>query len=381
MKRSKKGAWHAVLIVLAGCAATALLMAREERTPLVAAGIQALSVETLRVRPSDYQVRVAAWGFVAPRETIDIRPEVPGRVVEVPDHIFSGAPVVQGELLFAIDARDYRNTLAEAVAATEQARQALAIEKGRQTIARTEWQWLVDSGWPEDRDNALVLRAPQHKAQQAAVRMASARQARAALDVERTRIAAPCRGVILTEDLARGQVLEKGTMVARLACTDGYRILALFSPEYLLDPGSGAAVEIGSKRYQGVVKAVLPGIDLETRQKQALVELCGVQVPLGAYAKLTLHGPFFRNVTVVPKEALRSGSTVWVFSPDRKLEIRAVTILAQDMDNAVIGEGIAGNEEVILSHIACPLQGMDLRRTPPIVPAPADRTGKKVRGK
>jgi hypothetical protein len=101
---------------------------------------------------------------------------------------------------------------------------------------------------------------------------------------------------------------------------------------------------------------------------------------LGAYASLTLPGPSFKNVAVLPKEALRHGNTVWVLSENSTLEIRNVAVLAQDILNAVIGEGLKAQDHVILSHIASPLQGMNLHRAIPITEGSQKNVDNKGQG-
>ncbi|WP_319522604.1 efflux RND transporter periplasmic adaptor subunit [uncultured Desulfosarcina sp.] len=363
MKRKRKGRWAALAITLAGCAVAALLAAMDEEAPDIAIDRPVLAVETIRVQKADYRIRVPAWGFVKPRETIDIRTQVSGRVDRVSAKVFTGARVNRGEFLFSIDVRDYRNALVEATAAYETARQALAIEEGRQTVARSEWKLLEQSPWAGERNKALALREPQRKACRADVQAALAKQSRAARDVERTRIASPCKGVILSETIAEGDVMDRGDVALRVACTERYQILAAFSPQYRLDPKARTAViEIGTDRHDGVIKAVLPRIDPQTRQKQVLMAFAGQGVMLDAYASLTLPGPFFEDAVILPVEALRQGSSVWVLGADGTLVIREVTILARDLSHIVVGNGLMENDRVILTHIASPLQGMPLRQ-------------------
>jgi RND family efflux transporter MFP subunit len=358
--------WPAVLIALVGCALTIFLVTGEKEGLFSEVTTTTLSVKTLDVKKTDYRVQVPAWGLVEPRETIDIRTEIAGKVTHVSDRIFAGATVKQGAHLFSLDARGYRNKLAEASAALKQARQALAIEKGRQIIAKYEWKLLEKSQWQGNRNKALALRVPQIKEREAALQIATARQSQALLDIERTRVVAPCDGVILAERLAMGQVLDTGYTAMQIACTDCYRLKAMFAPGYFLDEAVDAVtIEIGPNRYMGVVKAVLPRIDPETRQKRALVEFKGKHVSLGAYAGLVLPGPRFKNVTVLPRDALRSGNSVWILNKNGTLEIRAVSVPAQDVQNIVISEGLTEGDRVILSHIAGPLQGMPLRMQSP----------------
>jgi RND family efflux transporter MFP subunit len=322
-----------------------------------------LSVETIVVYETDYQIRIPAWGQVEPIERIDIRPEIPGKVTEVSSGIFTGASVEQGAFLFSLDERDYRNKLAEAIAEEEQARQALEIEKGRQTIAQIEWEMLENSKWHVHKNKALALREPQLKELQASLKIANARRARVELEIGRTKITAPCKGDILMERLAMGQVLEAGYIVMQIVCTDCYHIPASFSPEYSPDPGERPVViKIGSKRYEGKVKSILPDIDSKTRQKRALVEFRGADVFLGDYASLILPGRSFQDVVVLPREALRSESTVWILNENGTLEIRSVNIIARDKMNIVIEDDLSEGEQVIISHIASPLQGMDLKK-------------------
>jgi RND family efflux transporter MFP subunit len=361
VKLFKKKKFLPALIALAGCAVTLLLVALGKEAEFQVITSMPLSVETLFVKKTDYQIQVPAWGFVAPRETLDICAEVRGKVVQVPDSVFAGAGVKENELLFKIDDRTYQNTLAEAIAEKSQAQQALEIEKGRQIIAEKEWEFLENSKWQGSKNKSLALRIPQLREREAALQIAAAKQVRAELDVERTQITAPCDGVILNENLALGRFLEIGDAGLQIACTDCYHVTAFFSPQYAIDPGaSTVSVNIGANRHEGVIRSVLPEIDQKTRHKQVLIEFSGSQVVLGDYVELMLPGPFFGDVIVIPKKALRSGNTVWVLSENRTLEIRTVRVLGQDMENVVVGEGLFKDDQVVLSHIASPLAGMKL---------------------
>ncbi len=365
MKKNKIRKWLPGLIALIGCTLTVLIIVLEEDDQMLVTPIIPLSVKAIVVKKTDYQIQVPAWGFVAPRETIDIHAEISGKIKDVSDNVFTGAIVKQNDLLFTIDDRDYRNRLAEAVAAKNQVQQALEIENGRQAIAKTEWTLLEQSKWQGNKNKSLALRKPQLRERKAAVQIAIARESQAALDVERTSISSPCGGVILSENLAEGQILDTGDVAMKIGCTNSYHITALFSPEYSVDSDSHTvAVNVGSNKYQGVIKAVLPQINSETRQKQVLVEFQGEGITLGGYVKIMLPGSVYNNVAILPKAALRSRNTVWILSESNTLEIRNVTVFAKDMQNVVVGEGLTETDRVILTHIATPLVGMNLLMLP-----------------
>jgi RND family efflux transporter MFP subunit len=384
----------AVLILFIGGVAAALLMAREEKGALPVLGSSVHAVDTLVARRGHYRLQVPAWGFVDPCDTIDIRTEVGGRVTRVSSSVFAGGRVAKGKRLFSLDARTYQNALAAAMAVHEQARQALVIEQGHQAIAKAEWRLLAQSQWGDEGGKTLALREPQLSACRAEVQIAAARQAQAALDVERTHLVAPCTGVILSESLAPGQVLENGDTVLRLACTDRYHITALFPSQYDLDTVAVAAAiaganrdatrmaepvvfQVGERQYTARVKAILPQIDPETRHKQALVTFKGKGITLGTYLSFHLPGERFEDVVVLPKAVLHADDTVWLLSGGGKLEIRRVEVLAEDPHRVVIGKGLSQGERVISSHIANPLEGLPLRATTP----PADSRPEAVAGK
>jgi len=378
MKGPRTSTWIALLILILGITLAAFLATGgEEQTAVADFRPAPLAVETLTVTKRDYRLRVPAWGFVAPRETIDIRTEVTGRVTAVAPDLLPGAAVEAGAHLFSLDDRDYRNALTVATGAHEQALQKLALELGHQAVARREWALLAESGQEAEKmaNRALILREPQLKSCQAAVQAAAARRAQAALAVERTRMTAPCRGVILSEELASGRVMAAGEAALRLACTDAYHLMAAFSPAYPLDPSSQVAdtevaITIGPRTYPGRLAAILPQVDARTRQKHALLTFAAEGVSLGTYAAATLPGPAFKNVVVLPREVLRPEGMVWLLDADGKLEIRPVEVRAKTPDAIVVGAGLEPGERVIRSHIANPLAGMPLRR---LVAAPGGK--------
>jgi len=365
MKILNRRKWLPGLILLLGCTLTALMIAFGEEDEMMVAAINPMCVEIIMVKRVNYQIRVPAWGFIEPKETIDIRAEIPGKIRTVPDRIFKGAHVKKGDLLFAIDDRNSKNSHALAAAAKDMALQALEIEKGRQTIARAEWRLLEESKWQGGKNKSLALRQPQLKEREAAVQIAAAKERQAVLDLERTRIHSPCNGVILSENLARGMMLDKGDIGVKIACTDCYYITALFPAEYSIDPGSDSVeITTGSDRYEGNIQTVFSQIHPQTRQKQALVQLKGSQVSIGEYTRLLLPGPSFKNVVLLPEKVIRPGNTVWVLDKDQKLDVRTITILARDMENMVIGRGVTVHDKIIITHIANPLKGMKLSELP-----------------
>lgn len=348
-------------ILSAGCVIAALLAFEgEEDLPSVAVALPP-AVDTVEVRRMDYRLSIPAWGVVEACETVEIRSEVAGRIVDVPPNRHAGAGVRSGDLLFEVDGRDYLHALEEAQAEHQQSRQQLLLEHGRQKVARAEWE-MLGSGHPDDPDGkALALREPQLREREAAVAIAAAREAQARLEHERTRVTAPCNGVIVSESVAEGGLLDRGELAMTLACTDAYHVTALYPPSYSVPAGEApVTVKIEGREYPGVVKSVMPQVCPRTRHKQVLVELKAEGLPLGVHAEVMLPGRSYGNAIVIPVEALRPGPSVWLLRPEKTLDIRPVRLAAKDPRHAVLAEGVGEGERVIVSHVPTPLGGMAL---------------------
>lgn len=371
LKISKNNQTIAALLitVLGSLVSTLLVVFGEEETREVI-NTSALAVETVRATRGDYRLGVEAWGFIEPRETIAICPEVAGRISLVPGKIQLGAEIGEGELLFTIDDRKYRSILTEAKGATTLARQEIETEKGRQIIAKKEWELMQSSDWKQSTNKPLALRVPQLKAKEAALQIAAAREQQAALDLERTRVKAPCKGVILEENIAKGQLLEVGDTALVLGCSEAYHILANYSPGSELGfTTQSVHIRVATKEYTGRIKAVSQVIDPKTRQKRALIEFdanqvgeqASGQVVIGEYSRLTLPGRYFQDVLILPKKTVRAAKSVWVIGEDSTLEIRRLTVAGQDSQNVIVTGGVTEQDRIVVSQIASPLVGMQLR--------------------
>jgi hypothetical protein len=142
------------------------------------------------------------------------------------------------------------------------------------------------------------------------------------------------------------------------------------------------AGESAGGTWQGTVLRVLGDLDPIGAQARVLVE---IPDPLGlasgarplllnAFVEVTFEGGAAEPaadalvaVTRIPRKALREGDKVWVLAPDDTLTIRAVEVVLREAGHVLVGEGLKAGERVIVSRLAAPLPGMQLR-----LPAPSD---------
>ena len=95
-----------------------------------------LHVEVQEVQARDVPVTISGYGEARPLDVVTISPEVSGRIVTVHPQLEAGEVVPRGEVLFEIDARDYRADQSEAAA---------SVQQWRHTIRRLKKQAAIDA--------------------------------------------------------------------------------------------------------------------------------------------------------------------------------------------------------------------------------------------
>lgn len=360
--RKPKRRLYAPLVVLLGLGTSGFIVASEEDSPLPVAVLQPPLVQTEMVTYGPQELSVNGWGFVEAKDHIALRPEVRGSVIELASNIVPGAQVSEGQFLFRIDPRAYEIELAQSRAAVEQAIQLLEVERGQQNVARAELELLTKEFPEAAADRSLALRVPQLREKEAVIELERARLRQAELNIEHTEVRSPCTGRITSEALAIGSYLDAGASSLEIACLDSQRVFASFTASDVVDQGrTDAIVRYNDREIPATVISILPQIDEKTRQRVAVVEWTGFEVPLGAQVEVVLPGAVFSSAFSLPSTALRQNNTVWLLSPDAELQIRPVEVLGTDSDYTVIGAGISDGDQVILSHISNPIEGLRVR--------------------
>jgi hypothetical protein len=79
---------------------------------------------------------------------------------------------------------------------------------------------------------------------------------------------------------------------------------------------------------------------------------------VGLYVDTVIEGRVIEQAVRIPRSALRAGDTVYVVDNAGLLRIRRVGVIHSSPDFAVIHEGLDAGEQVIISTIRNPLDGM-----------------------
>jgi len=382
------------LLILLGGALAMVLMVKGRPAPVrQETPFRGVLVETLPATRGDYPLQVLATGTVQARQESEIVPQVSGLVTEIGPNLAAGGFVRAGELLFAVEPVDFQLALDRARAGLTRAELDLETVRAQAEIARAEWRQLH----PDEAPSPLVVYGPQLKSAEAAVASARAVLQQAELDLRRTRVSAPFNGYLRSESVDLGQYLRAGTRVATLVGTDAVEIIVplplgelqwLQVPQRSGQPGSRAEISLpaaGRERWQGVIDRSLGEVDSQGRMARVAVRVAdpyglgpnrGKPLPLavGSFVDITLQGQILPQVVELPRRALREDDTVWVLDAESRLRIVPVQVVRRERDLVLVGGGLAGTEQVVVSPISGAADGLLLRRAE----QPSDAAGSQV---
>jgi RND family efflux transporter MFP subunit len=363
------------MTVIAGFVIVAILVwvfrpQTERRAPT---GGPRLAVETQTIVSDDYQVRLQSYGTIQPKTRSVLVAQVSGQIVSINPNVRDGGFFETGDVLLAIDPRDYEADVSIAEAVLMDARQALAEEEARSVQAAEDWQRLGNEGDAP----ALVLRVPQLEAAKARVKSAASGLRKAQLDLERTRIVAPFGGRVLRKFVGLGQVVSVNSQLAEIYATDTVEIrLPLRNrdlpfidlPEVYRFAGQNPDDELpvvvrsdltGPNSWEGRLVRTEGAIDESARQLHVIAEIEDPfgkanefhdPLKIGQYVTAELPGRTVSDAIVVPNNTIYQGSYVYVVE-EGLLRRRNIDVAWQDDAEAIVAEGLQVGDELVITPL------------------------------
>jgi hypothetical protein len=83
---------------------------------------------------------------------------------------------------------------------------------------------------------------------------------------------------------------------------------------------------------------------------------------IGSYVRVKIEGESVPKAAAIEREYIRNGNRVWIMDGG-KLVIRPVEIAFRGNDQLLITGGIQSGEQLILTNLGAPVEGMALRIT------------------
>ena len=334
------------------------------------------------VNPSSYQIIVTAMGTVIPAREVVLKSRVSGEIVKIHPEFTEGGFLKRDMRIIQIDPKDYELALARKRSAVTDAEYALKLELGHQAVAKREWE-LLNQGKPaQDMEEELALRQPHLNKARADLAAAEAELEAAMLDLERTHILSPFNAMVRSKSVDLGSQVTPQESLAELVGTDAYRIQASLPTDRLEwidvpvqagDRGSKARIIYGQgHECSGTVIRLMGDLATEGRMARILVEVADPlglkasnqdRAPLliGEYVRVNILGRKLDNVFQIPRTALKDNSSIWIAKENKVLKIRKVRPVWRDADVVLLQDGLKPGEQLIVSDLPAPVEGMTIR--------------------
>jgi RND family efflux transporter MFP subunit len=367
-----------IAVLIIGVAAAALIASARKTPPRVDRPPLGPLVEVTPVEVTDVPVTVTGHGEVVPRVAVDLIPQVAGQVIETHRSLVAGGFFKAGEVLVAIDPRDYDLAVERAQAAVARAKVTLEREMAEAEVAREEWDGLH----PGEEPTGLVIREPQIRQAQAEKAAAEADLDVARLNLERTRISLPFDGVVVSENVDVGQFVGNGSRLATVYGTDVVEVRVPLDSRELAwfdvpmgrgstGPRAEVTADYGgqSVRWEGRLTRMEAQVDQASRMVHVVVEVADPYKPSadhppllpGTFVDVSIFGRTLNGVVPLPRHAIREGNRVWVFEAG-SLRVREVEVLRADRRQSLVASGLEGGDLVVVSSLDAVTDGMTVRR-------------------
>ena len=191
--------------------------------------------------------------------------------------------------------------------------------------------------------------------------------------VERHQFVATGQKLVTADDIARAEI------IAQIPVESFRRLVGSTSDGATLTPGTHfegfdkVSVEVRlvsdpSQSWPGELLRVERALDPQARSVPAVVSVddpySGAKPPLrlplvsNMYVELILTGPVTESAITLPDSAIHQGGLVYLRDDEGRLELRKVAVAWRQDGQAVLADGIAPGEEVILDDLMQAIPGM-----------------------
>ncbi len=338
-------------------------------------------VLTADAKATDVPVYIDGVGSVKALNSVTVRPQVNGKVVEV--DFEEGQDIRKGDVIARIDDAVYRAQRDQAVA--KKAQDEALLRNAQLDLERYERMVQTASGTQQQADTQRSLVA-QYQAQvqsdQAAVESAQA-------TLDYTTITAPIDGRTGIRNVDVGNLVSSTDTTGIVTLSQIKPISVLFSIPQQQLARVNAASAAGTLSVQalsgdgrtvidnGTLTVVDNQVDSTTGTVKLKANFPNDKLALwpGAFVNARLLVETMKGVTVVPTAAVQrgpNGTFVYLVQPDQTVTMKPVKVGQQDDVQAVIAEGIAAGDKLVTTGFARLQEGSKVEISAPAAAGATD---------
>lgn len=313
-------------------------------------------VEVVTLAPQRVTEELQAVGTMRSNQSVQLRPEVTGRVAVI--GFRDGSLVKQGQLLVGLDA-----SLNEAEVAQSRAELDLARANLKRTADLASKNFVSGSAQDTAQSNVTVL--------EARLQLAEARLAK-------MRIVAPFDGVVGIRTVSVGDVVRDGTDLVNVEDIRRLKVDFRLPERSFTKLKPGLAVEVttdalAGSTFRGQIEAINPRLDAAGRSLEVRAELPNVDGRLrpGMFARVRVVVGDRAEAFLVPEEAIVPlGESFLVYRVDGEVARRVPVRLGVRRDGLVelLGEVKAG-DRIVTAGVRVQRDGQPVRVVSAVPPA------------
>jgi membrane fusion protein, multidrug efflux system len=363
--------------------ALALIGCKQQQTHTLAAGPPVVPVSVAKVSAQSVPTELRLVGTVDASSVVQVKSQIAGQLVKV--DFTEGQNIKEGDLLFVIDPRPYEDALQQAEAAVvrdraqiaqseaslaRDAAQAKYAESDAARNAELQKEGLTSQSQFDQSRNAAAVSRETVRATNASID-----SAKAALEADQAAVAAAklnlgyCEIRAPISGRAGNLLVQAGNLVKvnDVPLVIIHKIDPIFVnfsvPEQhlaairRLHAAHPLEIQVYTEDAPGrAISGRLSVIDNTVDSQTGTIHLKGVfenhegHLWPGQFVTVVLTLDTIRNATVVPAEAVQNaqqGQFVYVVKPDRKVELRMLTLGSAFGKSFVVEKGLAPGETIV----------------------------------
>jgi RND family efflux transporter MFP subunit len=294
-------------------------------------GGQATSVEVVPVQAETISDQVRSFGTIRAQDVVSITPQVSNRVTAIRADL--GDNVVQGQVLAEIHDVPFRDAVEQARAQIRQ--QEATFERDSVSYVRSQQLYERDLISRSEFDNIRTT----YLNAQAQLEAARANLTQSLENLENTRIKSPVNGVVLSRNIAEGDVAGTGQVAFEIANLVGFetRIFLPLQDWELIQTGQNVSLSLSSRSDEiakGVVSRISPQLNPTTGLGEIIITLTETTSAIyqGALVQARVNLETRENAVVIPRSAM-------VEKVDTYIEPETGTIELERTYSAFVSQG------------------------------------------